>query len=109
MTGGRTLQVILFALVGTTVLGAADFSKTRGFQFGASLTTVPKQAGVAPSEAKLVYRRPAIIQELEWRAGSDYGETAPVIARREAADKLQALEKARALNIPNVRPYDVAL
>jgi len=37
------------------------------FQLGTELPRVAKQAGLTPSEAKVIHRRPALIQELEWR------------------------------------------
>lgn len=46
---------------------AGDLSKYRNFQLGTSLSTVAKQAGADPSQAKTIHRRPALIQELEWR------------------------------------------
>lgn len=46
---------------------AADLSKYRDFQLGADLATVAKQAGVDASEAKVIHRRPALMQELSWR------------------------------------------
>ncbi len=46
---------------------AGDLSKYRNFQLGTDLSTVAKQAGANPSEAKVIHRRPALIQELEWR------------------------------------------
>jgi hypothetical protein len=46
---------------------AGDLSKYRGFQFGADLPTVAKQAGASVSQAKVIHSRPALIQELEWR------------------------------------------
>src|ERR1017187_7089209 len=55
-------------------LGAAsptdDLSKYRGFQFGTDLSTVARQAGVDPSQVKVIHSRPALIQELEWRPQS---------------------------------------
>lgn len=47
--------------------GAADLAKYRNFQLGTDLPAVAKQIGVSPSEAKAIHRRPALIQELEWR------------------------------------------
>lgn len=47
-----------------------DLSKYRGFQFGADLAAVARQAGVAPSQARVIHSRPALIQELEWRPRS---------------------------------------
>jgi hypothetical protein len=46
---------------------AADLSKYRNFQFGADLRTIAKQVGASPSQAKAIQRRPALIQELQWR------------------------------------------
>ncbi len=45
------------------------FSKYRTFRFGTNLPPVAKQAGANPSEVKIIHRRPALIQELEWRPG----------------------------------------
>jgi hypothetical protein len=44
-----------------------DLSKYRGFQFGAGLPEVAKQAEVDLSQVKVVHSRPALMQELEWR------------------------------------------
>jgi hypothetical protein len=46
---------------------AADLSKYRSFELGTDLPTVAGQAGVSPSEAKVIHSRPALIQELRWR------------------------------------------
>jgi len=46
---------------------AADLSRYRDFHFAANLAAIAKQVGLDPSTAKLVQRRPALIQELEWR------------------------------------------
>jgi hypothetical protein len=45
----------------------ADLSKYRNFQLGADVSTVAKQAGKDPSQAKVLHSRPALIQELQWR------------------------------------------
>jgi hypothetical protein len=45
---------------------ADDLSKYRGFQFGTDLSTVARQSGADPSQAKVIHSRPALIQELEW-------------------------------------------
>ena len=47
---------------------AADLSKYRDFQLGTDLPTIAKQVGASPSQAKAIHRRPALIQELEWRS-----------------------------------------
>jgi hypothetical protein len=46
---------------------AADLSNYRNFHLGADLPTIAKQVGASPSQAKAIQRRPALIQELEWR------------------------------------------
>ncbi len=63
-----------FALTAFVVLGmipaaarAGDLSTYRNFQFGSDLSTVAKQAGASPSQAKVIHLRPALIQELAWR------------------------------------------
>ena len=45
---------------------AADLSQYRGFRFGADLSIVAEHAGANPSQAKVIHRRPALIQELAW-------------------------------------------
>jgi len=42
-------------------------SKYRNFVLGTDLSIVAGQAGADPSQAKVIHRRPALIQELEWR------------------------------------------
>jgi hypothetical protein len=44
----------------------ADLSKYRGFQFGTNLLTVAKQTGANVSQATVIHRRPALMQELQW-------------------------------------------
>ncbi len=46
---------------------AGDLSKYRDFRLGTDLPTIAKQTGTSPSQAKTIQRRPALIQELEWR------------------------------------------
>lgn len=46
---------------------AADLSRYRDFQLGTDLPTVARQVGASASQAKTIHRRPALIQELQWR------------------------------------------
>ena len=64
-TSGLTLFLVFGAMSAAT--WAADLSQYRGFRFGANLSTVTKHAGANSSQAKVIHRRPALIQELEWR------------------------------------------
>jgi len=50
----------------TVAASAADLSKYRNFQLGTDLPTVAKQMGANPSLAKVIDRRPSLIQELDW-------------------------------------------
>lgn len=49
------------------MLLAGDLSRYRDFQLGMDLGLVEKQAEVKMSEAKTIHRRPALMQDLEWR------------------------------------------
>src|SRR5690242_5312882 len=61
----------LTSLVALGVMSAAtlakDLSRYRNFQLGTDLPTITRQVGASPSQAKAIQRRPALIQELEWR------------------------------------------
>ena len=68
MTVSRSaLTSFLVFGVMSAATSAGDLSKYRNFQLGTDLSTVIKQAGANPSQAKVIHRRPALIQELEWR------------------------------------------
>jgi hypothetical protein len=68
MTSFRIFAVSLSsALLAAPLLCGGDLSRYRSFQFGADLPTIAGQARMDPSEAKVVHRLPALIQELEWR------------------------------------------
>jgi hypothetical protein len=63
---------ILWAMLGTSLLYAVDFSNYRGFVFGMNVSVAAKEAGMNPSEVRLVHQRPAVVQELEWRPRSPF-------------------------------------
>jgi len=56
---------LVFGVMSAATL-AGDLSKYRNFQLGTDLPTVAQQVGANPTQAKVVHRRPALIQELEW-------------------------------------------
>jgi hypothetical protein len=70
----KLTALALFAAVSAQML-AGDLSKYREFQFGTSLSTVAKQTGGSPTQAKVVQRRPALIEEFQWRPQT-FGSTA---------------------------------
>ena len=53
-------------LVASPILRSQDFSKYRGFSLGTSLATVLKQTEQKPADAKVIYARPTLLQELTW-------------------------------------------
>ncbi len=68
MINTRSLVIcISLAVLTMPLIYAQDLSSYRGFQLGMNLTALAKQVNVKPSEAKVIYKRPAVIQELEWR------------------------------------------
>lgn len=62
----RIVISTILAVFFMPLIYAQDLSKYREFQLGMDLLAFAKQAGVDPSEAKVIYQRPAVIQELEW-------------------------------------------
>ena len=79
---------ILGGLLGVAMLcpglHAGDFSHYRGLQFGMGLAAAAKEAGTQSVDAKLVYKRPALIQEMEWQPRP------PVVAGQASADPVKS-------------------
>jgi hypothetical protein len=63
------ISAIVFGVMPAAAF-AADLSSYRNFQFGADLSAVARQTGVTDAQAKIIHRRPALIQELPWRPQS---------------------------------------
>ena len=61
------LGLLLVFVVMPAPASAVDLSKYRNFELGTDLPTIAKQAGSSPSQARVIHRRPALIQELAWR------------------------------------------
>jgi hypothetical protein len=77
MISVRTLVMSFFgALLLLPMIYAQDLSRYREFQIGAGLPAIAKQVQMDPSAATATHQRPAVIQELEWRAHS-YLESPP--------------------------------
>jgi hypothetical protein len=69
MTHTRILAIAFSApLLLAPWLSAGDLSEYREFHLESGLVGVAKQAGTDPGQAKVVHGRPALIQELSWRA-----------------------------------------
>lgn len=76
MISTRSLVIsISLAVFFMPLIHAQDLSSYREFKLGMNLLAVAKQADVKPSEAKVIYQRPAVIQELEWRPQSSYSSS----------------------------------
>ena len=67
-----SLRNIAISVFGAVITAAPtysqDLSRYREFQLGTNLPAIAKQIRVKPSDAKAIHERPAVIQELEWRA-----------------------------------------
>lgn len=63
----RAFQLSLLFTTMIFLCPAADLSNYRGFQFGANLESVVKQANIRQDEVKTLHSRPELIQEFEWR------------------------------------------
>ena len=57
---------LLCGFVGTSMLSAADLSSYRGLKLGMSLAAASKLAGTRPTDARIVQKRPTMIQEMNW-------------------------------------------
>ena len=82
---GLLVIAFLCAALGTPLVRAADLSGYRGMQFGMDLSSAAKQAGTRPTEAKTVHERPAVIQEMDYKPGSQSATLAAADPVREAA------------------------
>ena len=66
MSSTRILAMsIAWVLMSSSVISGQDLSRYREFQLGMSLVTVAQQSGITP-EARVIHRRPELIQELTW-------------------------------------------
>ena len=54
-----------------------DLSKYRNFSLGMSAANVAKLAEEKPTETKIIYERPALIQELTWYPAQSFGSSRP--------------------------------
>ena len=63
----RRLVLCLFVLLlMAPLLRGQDLSKYRGFSFGMSLAELSNPVDLRPLQAKLIHKRPALIQEVTW-------------------------------------------
>lgn len=71
MFSPRSFAAFVFVLLFFVAsLEAANLSSYREFQLDSGLAELAEQANMHPSEATVIHERPAMIQELSWRAPS---------------------------------------
>ena len=84
MTYSRMLATCAVGIVcATNTLEGQGFSQYRDFELGSDVASVSSRAGVASPDVKTIHRRPALLQDLEWRPspwvrGSTEPSTDPV-------------------------------
>jgi hypothetical protein len=66
------LRTLSIACLSVGALSGSDLSQYRGLTLGSSVAAAAKVAGMEPSDAKAIHRRPALIQELEWQPRKSY-------------------------------------
>lgn len=59
-----------FVVLACSRPSAVDFEQYRDFRLGSSVADVVQTAGVAPADVRTLHARPALLQELRWRAAS---------------------------------------
>ena len=68
MISARPLVIAVGLILGGQVAAAQDLSRYRAHVLGSSLESVVAASGARADQAKTLHKRPATIQELEWRA-----------------------------------------
>jgi len=82
----RTLAVaFVFVVCFAPTLRAEDPSSYRGFRLGMTVLAVATQAGLPVTAAKVVFERPLLIQELEWRPPAAASSTGALPERDSVA------------------------
>lgn len=62
---------VSWSLLALPLLGAGDLSRYREFDLHSNLAEIAKQCGTNAEGAATLHERPALIQQLTWRAGSN--------------------------------------
>ena len=81
VSGSALTLFLVFGVMSAATL-PGGLSKYRNFELGTDLSIVAQQAGVNPSEAKVIHRRPALIQQLDWRP-QPFGSSSQTEAAKE--------------------------
>ena len=64
------MRIAAILVIGISTLSAGDFASYRGFEFGMTLPAGARKAGTSTSAARIIHRKPSLIQELDWRPSS---------------------------------------
>ena len=74
----RSLVISVFTvLLAAPLVHGQDLSKYRNFSFGMTLAELSKQVDSQTLHTKLIYKRPALIQEVTWWPREPSGSTLP--------------------------------
>jgi hypothetical protein len=68
----RILGIVCMSLGALQRADSANLSEYRGLTMGSSVAAAAKAAGEDPSGVKVIHRRPALLQELEWQPRKSY-------------------------------------
>jgi len=68
----RTLGMACLSVGALYGADSAALSQYRGLTLGSSVAAAAKAAGMDPSEATVIHRRPTLIQQLEWQPRKSY-------------------------------------
>jgi len=68
MNSARLFLVAVVLVLSSQLASAQDLSRYRGYALGSSLDSVLAVSGARAVDTKVLHQRPALIQELEWRA-----------------------------------------
>ena len=74
----RLIVVGLGLVLSTHTLQGQDRSRYRDFQLGGNLPSITALTHVAPSEARTIHVRPAMMQELQWTRPYSYSGSTPI-------------------------------
>lgn len=81
----NVLICVAVSLLWVPLAYGQDLSKYRSFSLGTSLTELSKEMNGKPEDVKVVYRNPALIQELTWLPVQSY----PLPAQPESVQEIR--------------------
>jgi hypothetical protein len=77
MNSRRVALCSCIVILSSLASHAQERARYRDFQLGSDLASIAKLTGVAPSAAKVIHQRPAVMKDLEWRPRYFSGGVSP--------------------------------